>query len=731
MFKFQQFFLLITFGLLTSCGGGGGGGSSGASGACNTAGCTVGGVYTTEYTNQNSLHLIGAQAANDAGYTGDGIKVAVVDSGVLGSHAEFDQTSQVGRNFTSDGTAFTDIYSHGTHVASIIAAERDGSGMRGVAYNADIYSYKIFDDDGVSTGISTDSKWATMIDYHTTDGIKISNNSWGSTQYDTDDLTTSTITLNIPLAVAAYKAAVANGTIFVFSAGNAGWAETNYQAGLPYRISDIEDGWLAVMAVDVNLKETDYTNRCGLAADWCVTAPGGGDASGSGIYAGIGNGGYAKYSGTSMAAPMVSGLLATVYERFSSSLTSAQIRNRVLTTATYAGLKRSDGELATNLSQSAREAIFGKGLVTYGAATNSIGSLNFVTGNNYNTGNSHDISLSKINLPIGVSSQALMNNEFMVFDSFDGADFKVKGKEIFTTALSSNKIGYSQSNSKGSDPYIIQQKFSNIKDKNSSFVDNFSFSSFIQSNKISEISSATIWGDKSSFVSQANFIDLKDISQFEMELSSNKDYYLSAFIQSLTSNNKIKPEGFGLNFSKKLFDDRLSLKTSLAQQNDIPINLTFASGSSQSPSNMETLDYGFEFELNDTLGFFLRNTDAKISNTSAGIGTLGLNSTSMSSKNIGMEYNDDKSYKIAFGLYQAQHLSSGSLEILSNTGKDADGVMYYEKTSFANDHKPDFAKYVAAEIGLKENIILSLSMQESGYNSGSLDRGDISLSLNF
>ena len=92
-------------------------------------------------------------------------------------------------------------------------------------------------------------------------------------------------------------------------------------------------------------KRDGYTQNCGLAWSFCVAAFGGGDTQASeGVYAArsrqsgySNNGDYIRYSGTSMAAPQVSGIAATLMEKFP-SLTPAQIATRIKTTASMSGL---------------------------------------------------------------------------------------------------------------------------------------------------------------------------------------------------------------------------------------------------------------------------------------------------------------------------------------------------------------------------------------------------------
>ena len=426
---------------LAGCAGGGGGST------CSTT-C---GDFGTEYSAQAGLALISAASINNAGYTGSGIKIAVVDSGIDSSHAEFSGKTISGTNFGggSNGVG-TDGHGHGTHVASTIAGTRDGAGMRGVAYDATLYDYKIGDNSGTLAGTGTDILDAAIYNQHVTDNIQVSNNSWGYTD-KANSLSESTLRSEWPNTIVAMRAAQQNGTVFVFAAGNDGDDQSNLYAGLPYRITELANEWLNVVAVDSNLKETLYTNQCGVTKDFCVTAPGGGDdTSADGIYAAQADGTYLRMSGTSMAAPHVTGLVATVMQRFP-SLTAAQIVTRIKDTASYTGLTGYNGCTTLTCTTAQMEAIFGHGLVNSTAATSAISSLTYSTdGKVYSTG-SVDLSQRKLAVPRGLSSaaiKALSNQQFAVFDAFDGATFHISGAEIFDLkkSQSSPALGYSSSN---------------------------------------------------------------------------------------------------------------------------------------------------------------------------------------------------------------------------------------------------------------------------------------------
>ena len=99
---------------------------------------------TNEFAGTNgSLKAIKADYAYARGWTGEGIKVGILDTGVRATHNDLDDNISSVTYTTFYGDGFTDINGHGTHVAGIIAAEKNDSDMHGVAYNAEIHSAKI------------------------------------------------------------------------------------------------------------------------------------------------------------------------------------------------------------------------------------------------------------------------------------------------------------------------------------------------------------------------------------------------------------------------------------------------------------------------------------------------------------------------------------------------------------------------------------------------------------
>lgn len=703
--KYKFYVFLILFPLFISCSGGGGGGGG-------TTSSTTEGVYLSEYNANGALAQMSIKVANDAGYTGQGVRVAVLDTGVAVSHSEFDSTTQTGRNFSGDTNALTDINGHGTHVASIIAAERDGSGMRGVAYDAEIHSYKIFNDSGVATGVDTDNEWSNVINYHQTDNIKVSNNSWGSRYTEMNEVNESIITATYPKTVASFQSAVSTGTIFVWSNGNNRLTQPSWQAGMPAHINNIESGWISVMAVDNNLQETLYTQRCGSAAAWCVAAPGGADAQATGgIYAADNDGGYIRYSGTSMAAPHVSGVLANVIERFP-SLSSSRVRNRLLITASYSGLKDYYGNDATSLSTAQREAIFGQGMVNYAAATSVLGNLEYVIGDNYYHPNkSFDIKNNKPNLPnlIGHNDK-IMNDSFTVFDSFDGANFSVQGSEIFNYSNHDNLLS--------TNPYYNDDTTLNFNNK--SFMGlNFISNGGNNTNLVSK----DFWREKLGFFSQSNtFID-RNLNNFNFKIYENDNLEISNFIQIQDQKSDSSFDGYGLRAINNF--EKFSILTSFSES-QIPIDFSL-NGANISKSNQSNIELGFIYNLTDNLDFFYRDYFSKIDNISSSPFNFGLTDGEMSTKTLGMTYiSKNKDFELGFGLFQPHILTNGEISFNKVSGRNPDGSIYYETVKYdANQNYDSMPMFLSANKKINQDIAIQISLQQSNYDPNTMGIGEL------
>jgi subtilisin family serine protease len=265
------------------------------------------------------IRKVKAPQAWELGYTGKDIIVAVVDTGVDGTHPDLQGQLVEGYRPWTDETLdpATDSSfggAHGTHVAGTIAAKRDETGVVGVAPDAKIMPIVIFEEDGYIGDdlVAYGFLWAAE------HGARIFSNSWGGKGYSI------TLAQTIAFIMKMY-----NG-IFVASAGNSHTDEIHYPSCYP--------GVINVAASTAVDGITDFSTR----GRWItVAAPG--DFTilstvprwDSGEFF-DGENPYAFYGGTSMATPHVSGVIALLLEKLDQqgvTYTPYQIKKHIANTA--------------------------------------------------------------------------------------------------------------------------------------------------------------------------------------------------------------------------------------------------------------------------------------------------------------------------------------------------------------------------------------------------------------
>jgi subtilisin family serine protease len=254
-------------------------------------------------TLDRSAAQIGAPAAWEAGFTGEGVKVAVLDTGVDQTHPDLADREIAERNF-SDAQDNVDNFGHGTHVASITAGTgaRSGGKYRGIAHGASILDGKVLNDSGggLDSWIIAGMEWAAE------QGADIINMSLGATDTTAID----------PLEEAVGALTAQYGTLFVIAAGNSGGPA--HTIGSP----GSAPAALTVGAVDRDDSLAFFSSRGPTEEDGVikpdVTAPG------VEIVAALHSAGtinlpvepgYTALSGTSMAAPHVAGAAALVAQQ--------------------------------------------------------------------------------------------------------------------------------------------------------------------------------------------------------------------------------------------------------------------------------------------------------------------------------------------------------------------------------------------------------------------------------
>ena len=269
--------------------------------------------------------LIKAPTAWNNGYTGQGITVAVLDTGVDYNHQDlknniWSNTKEIadngidddgngytddvqGWNFDSSNNNILDNNGHGTHVSGTIAAENNGIGVTGIAYNSKIMPVKVLD----ANGSGSYANIAKGIYYAVDNGANVINLSLGGNS--------SNDTLKSAIEYASSK-----NVIVVMAAGNNGDSIPSYPARYAY------NSGIAVGAVDQNNNLADFSNRSGSQEITYVTAPG------VDVYSTIPNNQYANYNGTSMAAPHIAGVVALMLSA-NPNLTESQVRQIITSTS--------------------------------------------------------------------------------------------------------------------------------------------------------------------------------------------------------------------------------------------------------------------------------------------------------------------------------------------------------------------------------------------------------------
>ena len=266
-------------------------------------------VKATEDTYESQQWGLGAAGFPTAwsGSVGGNVIVAVIDSGVRATHQDLAGAVLHGVDFVaSGGDGSDDQNGHGTHVAGIIAARRNGIGVVGAAPGTRILPIRVLDASG--SGMTSDV--AAGIIYAADHGARVVNLSLGG-----------------PSPSAAMQTAIqyanSKGTIVFAAAGN--YAQNGNPVTYPAAYPEA----VAVAAVD------SFGNRAAFSSYGSyvdLAAPG------VGILSAWGNAdnAYASASGTSMATPFAAAAAALVIAAHP-TLTVAEVRNRLESTATDIG----------------------------------------------------------------------------------------------------------------------------------------------------------------------------------------------------------------------------------------------------------------------------------------------------------------------------------------------------------------------------------------------------------
>ena len=258
--------------------------------------------------------------AHAAGLTGAGQTISIVDAGFLASHDAF-----VGKTIsTPGGGSDPGVDDHGTSVASIAAGVPGGGVMIGVAPEADLQlgAFNTY-----ATITAANNQAAAL-------GAIVQNNSWG---YDIDISEANFQTLFAGAAGTDFFDSIANlaqNTVIVFAVSN-GVTRTisDIMPALPAADASLQNYWLAVINSVPTFVGSSISSAvilssaCLDAAAWCLAADGT-------VYAALasGNSDYDYSTGSSFAAPQVSGAIALLAEAFPAQ-NAEELRARLLASA--------------------------------------------------------------------------------------------------------------------------------------------------------------------------------------------------------------------------------------------------------------------------------------------------------------------------------------------------------------------------------------------------------------
>ncbi len=304
---------------------------------------------TSEYRATVGSVSMNALSAYNKGATGAGVGVGVIDSGIDLQSEEFgDRLSAASRDVAGNSTV-DDESGHGTAVAFTIAGRRNGAGTHGVAFDATIIALRA-DRPGTCAAETTNDEMsgckfpsdaiARGVDAARVAGAKVINLSLGGEAMPAD-------------LRAAIGRATAAGIVLVIAAGNDGTAEPDPFALVATDTSVSRNQVIIAGSVGAGDIASSFSDKAGSGARQFLTAVGervrAPDESGTSFL----------WSGTSFAAPQISGAVALLAQAFP-NLTGAQIVELLLTTA------RDAGEMGT-------DPVYGRGVLDLTRAFQPVG----------------------------------------------------------------------------------------------------------------------------------------------------------------------------------------------------------------------------------------------------------------------------------------------------------------------------------------------------------------------
>lgn len=280
-------------------------------------------VKTMQQVNSWGYEKVQAPTANSNGWTGKGVKVGIIDTGVRSNHPDLKIAG--GISFVNGTSTFEDDEGHGTHVAGIIGALNNDIGTIGIAPEAEIYAIKSLNKSGI--GILSDV--IAGVDWAIQNNLDIINLSLTSDQGSS-------------FLKAVLDKAYNNGMLIIAASGN---SQTTLPSNTDVLYPARYDSVIAVGSVDRNYNKSKFS-YFGPSLEFV--------APGERIYSTFSQPDYEYQYGTSMAAPFVTGVLA-LYKQAYPELTNKELRQLVQASALDLGEMGKDTSYGYGLVQAPTE----------------------------------------------------------------------------------------------------------------------------------------------------------------------------------------------------------------------------------------------------------------------------------------------------------------------------------------------------------------------------------------
>ena len=375
---------------------------------------------TEEFNRQYGLGLIGVEHRFAQGATGQNTLGAIYDSGIDLGHIDVGGIRlDLSHNYNGNPTDLSDTEEHGTFVYGIAGATRNGTGIHGVAPDAEFMILK------ERFGLFDEDRFGDALRRVTDAGADAMNNSWGISKtigsYTPDEI----MELLGPDLIAQLRRSAQAGVSVVFATGNddVGRPDAYVLAGLPVALPELTGNWLAITALPAPgnsppVHIANYANWCGNAMNWCLAAPG------TNITSLRPGGRYDESQGTSFAAPHVMGAVLVLKGQFP-ELTTPQVHQILFDTAVDLGDPGVDRE-------------FGHGALNLNEALAPQGNLVIELGPQVDQSTVPLSSSWIVESAItgGVLAAAMSNRRVLVTDRYDRGYFASLGRMVATGSFS-------------------------------------------------------------------------------------------------------------------------------------------------------------------------------------------------------------------------------------------------------------------------------------------------------